>query len=87
MGQEIGAWRAIRTCYFSEGANTKSAINESHDAFIFFEVDALVVVVLKEKGRFVWEVMDPILANHRTRNESHEINVVPFTFYAHYPCE
>ena len=53
----------------------------------FFEVDALVVVVLKEKGRFVWEVMDPILANHRTRNESHEINVVPFTFYAHYPCK
>ena len=65
----------------------KSAINEPHDAFIFFEVDALVVVVLKEKGRFVWEVMDPILADHRTRNESHEINVVPFTFYAHYPRE
>ena len=85
MGQEIGAWRAIRT--FSEGANTKSAINEPHDAFVFFEVDALVVVVLKEKGRFVWEVMDPILVNHRTRNESHEIKVVPFTFYAHYPHE
>ena len=65
----------------------KSAINEPHDAFVFFEVDALVVVVLKEKGRFVWEVMDPILANHRMRNESHEIKVVPFTFYAHYPHE
>ena len=87
MGQEIGAWRAIRTYYFSDGANTKSVINEPHDAFVFFEVDALVVVVLKEKGRFVWEVMDPILANHRTRNESHEIKVVPFTFYAHYLCE
>ena len=87
MGQEIGTWRAIRTYYFSEGAKTKSAINEPHDAFIFFEVDALVVVVLKEKGRFVSEVMDPILANHRTRNESHEIKVVPFTFYAHYPRE
>lgn len=53
----------------------------------FFEVDALVVVVLKEKGRFVWEVLDPILANHRTRNESHEIKVVLFTFYSHYPRE
>lgn len=61
----------------------------SHINFVaiifFFEVDALVVVVLKEKGRFVWGLMDPILANHRMRNESHEIKVVPFTFYARYP--